>query len=129
AAPADVSALLHPTHPPRHPANRATQGIYPTGSTFKPVVAEAGLASGLISPYSTLQCTSTYTVGNHVFNNVESGVNASLTLPEALSISCDTWFYRLGSLLYYQQEKGHLSMQTLYPRLGDGEPPGSACPC
>ena len=74
--------------------------MYPTGSTFKPIVAEAALAAGLIGPYSTLPCTSTYTVGNHVFRNVEAGVNASLTLAQALSISCDTWFYRLGSMFY-----------------------------
>src|SRR4029077_8854341 len=102
-----------------HPQN---EGVNPPGATFKPIVAEAALASGLISPYSTLQCTSTYTVGNHVFRNVESGINASMALPEALSISCDTWFYRLGSIFYAEQQKGHLYIQDWARRLGVGHP-------
>jgi penicillin-binding protein 2 len=123
-----LRALLNPNDPRHLLVNRATQGVYPTGSTFKPIVAEAGLASGLISPYSTLQCTSTYTVGNHVFRNVEAGVNASLTLSQALSISCDTWFYRLGSMFYGEQQKGHLYMQDWARRLGVGHPTGFDVP-
>jgi penicillin-binding protein 2 len=123
-----LRALLNPNDPRHLLVNRATQGAYPTGSTFKPIVAEAGLASGLIGPYSSLPCTSTYTVGNHVFKNVESGVNASLTLPEALSISCDTWFYRLGSMLYGEQQRGHLYMQDWAHRLGIGHPTGFDVP-
>jgi penicillin-binding protein 2 len=123
-----LRALLNPNDPRHLLVNRATQGAYPTGSSFKPIVAEAGLASGLIGPYSTLPCTSSYTVGNHVFHNVESGVNASLTLPEALSISCDTWFYRLGSMLYGEQQKGHLYMQNWARLLGVGHPTGFDVP-
>jgi penicillin-binding protein 2 len=123
-----LRALLDPSDPRRLLVNRATQGLYPTGSTFKPLVAEAALASGLITPYSTLPCTSTYTVGNHVFRNVEAGINASLTLPQALSISCDTWFYRLGSQFYYRQEAGHLDMQQWAWRLGAGRKTGLDIP-
>jgi penicillin-binding protein 2 len=126
--PAYMRTLLNPNDPRHLLLDRATQGMYPTGSTFKPIVAEAGLASGLITPYSTLPCTSTYTVGGHVFKNVESGVNASLTLPEALSVSCDTWFYRLGSQLYYRQEQGHLDIQNWAWRLGAGKPTGFDVP-
>ena len=123
-----LRSLFNPNDPRHLLVNRATQGVYPTGSTFKPIVAEAGLASGLISPYSTLACTGTYTVGNHVFHNVESSVNASLTLPQALSISCDTWFYRLGSMFYAEQQKGHLYMQDWARRLGVGHPTGFDVP-
>src|SRR5205814_1378632 len=123
-----LRALLNPNDPRHLLVNRATQGMYPTGSTFKPIVAEAGLASGLIGPYSTLPCTSTYTVGNHVFHNVEASVNASLTLPQALSISCDTWFYRLGAMFYGEQQRGHLYMQDWARRLGVGHPTGFDVP-
>jgi penicillin-binding protein 2 len=119
-SPQYLRGLLNPNDPRHLLVNRATQGAYPTGSSFKPIVAEAGLAAGLIGPFSTLPCTSTYTVGNHVFHNVESGINASLTLPEALSISCDTWFYRLGAMLYGEQLKGRLYMQNWAHRLGIG---------
>jgi penicillin-binding protein 2 len=123
-----LRALLNPNDPRHLLVNRATQGMYPTGSTFKPIVAEAGLAAGLIGPYSTLPCTSTYTVGNHIFRNVEAGVDASLTLPQALSISCDTWFYRLGAMFYFEQQKGHLYMQNWARRLGVGQPTGFDVP-
>jgi penicillin-binding protein 2 len=123
-----LRSLLNPNDPRHVLVNRATQGAYPTGSTFKPIVAEAGLASGLITPYSTLACTSTYTVGNHVFKNVESNVNASLTLPQALSISCDTWFYRLGAMFYAAQQQGHLYMQDWARRLGVGHSTGFDVP-
>jgi penicillin-binding protein 2 len=123
-----LRALLNPNDPRHLLVNRATQGMYPTGSTFKPIVAEAALASGLISPYSSLPCTGTYTVGNHVFHNVESSVNASLTLHQALSISCDTWFYRLGSMFYTRQQEGHLDMQQWAWRLGVGHPTGFDVP-
>jgi len=127
-SPGYLRALLNPNDPRRLLVDRATQGVYPTGSTFKPIVAEAALASGLITPYSTLPCTSTYTVGNHVFRNVEAGINVSLTLPQALSISCDTWFYRLGSEFYYRQEAGHLDMQQWAWRLGAGRKTGFDVP-
>ena len=83
--------------------NRATQGLYPTGSTFKPIVAEAALATGLITPYSIIPCTGSLLVGNIVFHNVEPAINANLNLDQALAISCDTWFYRLGTMFYARQ--------------------------
>jgi penicillin-binding protein 2 len=105
--------------------SRATQGLYPLGSTFKPIVAAAALDAGLISPYSALPCTSTFSVGNHVFHNVEAGVNASLTLRQALSISCDTWFYRLGAMFYLRNSLG---MQNWARRLGLGRLTGIDVP-
>jgi len=109
--------------------DRATQGLYPTGSTFKPVVAEAALATGLISPWSTLPCTGSLTVGNTVFHNVEPGVNASLNLEQALAVSCDTWFYRLGTMFYARQAAtSALDMQRWARLLGLGHPTGLDLP-
>jgi penicillin-binding protein 2 len=108
--------------------NRATQGVYPAGSTFKPIVAEAALADGILGPGSYLACTGSYTVGGHVFLNVEAGVNAMLSLPQALSMSCDTWFYRLGSMLYGRLQKGDLSLQRWATRLGLGRQTGIDVP-
>jgi penicillin-binding protein 2 len=108
--------------------NRATQGQYPAGSTFKPIVAEAALASGLITPYSILPCTGTFQVGNVVFHNVEAGINASLNLRQALSISCDTWFYRLGAQFYWRQVAGYPEIQRWARLLGLGHPTGLDIP-
>jgi penicillin-binding protein 2 len=101
--------------------NRATQGLYPTGSTFKPIVAAAALAGGLITPSTYLPCTGSYTVGNVVFHNVEPGINESMNLGTALAVSCDTWFYRLGYQFYLH---GGLGMQRWAKALGLGHPTG-----
>jgi penicillin-binding protein 2 len=109
--------------------DRATQGLYPTGSTFKPIVAEAALASGLITPGSSLPCTGSLTVGNIVFHNVEPAINASLDLEQALAISCDTWFYRLGTMFYARQAAtGALDMQRWAHQLGLGHTTGLDLP-
>ena len=109
--------------------NRATQGLYPTGSTFKPIVAEAALASGLISRWSSIPCTGSLTVGNIVFHNVEPAINANLDLDQALAISCDTWFYRLGTMFYARQTAtGSLDMQRWAHLLGLGHSTGLDIP-
>ncbi|HEX6788810.1 MAG TPA: penicillin-binding transpeptidase domain-containing protein [Gaiellaceae bacterium] len=80
--------------------NRAISGAYPTGSTFKPIVAEAAMSAGIISPTTSLLCSGSFDLGGTVFHNVEAGVFESMSLPTALSQSCDTWFYRLGDLIW-----------------------------
>jgi len=106
--------------------NRAIDGAYPTGSTFKPIIAEAALSAGLITPSTPLDCTGSFTLGNTVFHNVDPGVNASMTLPTALEESCDTWFYRLGYLVYQHDPKAQGTLiQDWARKLGLGHaPPG-----
>jgi penicillin-binding protein 2 len=108
--------------------NRATQGIFPTGSTFKPIVAEAALANGLITPSTSLLCSGSLKVGDIVFHNVEPGIYAYMTLQRALSTSCDTWFYRLGEMFYSRQQQGHEDMQRWARLLGLGHPTGFDVP-
>ena len=108
--------------------NRATQGLYPAGSTFKPVVAQAALAAHLISPSSELACTGSLQVGNVIFHNVEASINALLTLPQALAVSCDTWFYRLGEDFYWRQLDGQSLIQNWARSLGLGHPTGIDLP-
>jgi penicillin-binding protein 2 len=106
--------------------NRAIDGAYPTGSTFKPIIAEAALSAHVITPYTPLACTGSFTLGNTVFHNVDPGVNASMTLPTALEESCDTWFYRLGALVYQQNPSAQGTLiQNWARKLGLGHaPPG-----
>jgi len=80
--------------------NRAIAGVYPTGSTFKPIISEAALSGGVITPYTPMLCSGSYTLGNHTFYNVERGAYETMTLPTALAQSCDTWFYRLGAAVW-----------------------------
>ncbi|HZC29993.1 MAG TPA: penicillin-binding transpeptidase domain-containing protein, partial [Gaiellaceae bacterium] len=80
--------------------NRAIAGVYPTGSTFKPIIAEAALSAGIITPDTPQLCTGAFDLGGYIFHNVEAGVYESMTLHTALAQSCDTWFYRLGDRIY-----------------------------
>jgi penicillin-binding protein 2 len=80
--------------------NRAIAGVYPTGSTFKPIISEAALSGGIITPYTSQACTGSFTLGDHTFFNVERGADEYMTLPTALEQSCDTWFYRLGARMW-----------------------------
>jgi penicillin-binding protein 2 len=118
-SPRYLARLMSPANTSRPLLDRATQGLYPAGSTFKPIVAEAALASGLITGSTVLPCTGSLTVGNHVFHNVEPAINADLTLPQALEISCDTWFYRLGVGLYARRDQ---ALERWAKRLGIGRP-------
>lgn len=124
-----LASLLRANGPARPLLNRATQGVYPIGSTFKPIVAEAALASGLINPYSSLRCTGSLKVGGITFHNVEPGINEAMNLQKALTVSCDTWFYRLGTQFYWRQQAfGALDMQRWAMRLGLGHPTGLDVP-
>jgi penicillin-binding protein 2 len=105
--------------------NQATQGVYPTGSTFKPIVAEAALSEGIITPSTPQLCTGGFTIGGHTFHNVEAGIFESMTLPTALAQSCDTWFYRLGDKFFL---KGSQGIQHWAKLLGLGHPTGFDVP-
>jgi penicillin-binding protein 2 len=80
--------------------NRVTSGLYPPGSTFKPVTALAALQQRLISAFQTIQCTAKFEVHGQVFKNWDPFADAPMTLPEALGASCDTYFYNLGYAFY-----------------------------
>jgi penicillin-binding protein 2 len=104
--------------------NRAIAGVYPTGSTFKPLISEAALSAGIITPYTPQLCSGSFTLGNHTFLNVERGAYETMTLPTALEQSCDTWFYRLGDKIWQADpaQKGTL-IQRWARELGLGARP------
>jgi penicillin-binding protein 2 len=97
--------------------NRAISGAYPTGSTFKPIIAEAALSGGIITPYTQQLCSGTFTLGNHTFNNVEAGVYEMMDLPTALEQSCDTWFYRLGDRIWAHDPAAKATLIQHWARL------------
>ena len=108
--------------------NQATQGVYPTGSTFKPIVAEAALSFGLITPTTSMLCSGAFTIGGVTFHNVEAGVYSSMSLPTALAESCDTWFYRLGDRFFLGGAKRREGIQQWAHTLGLGAPTGIDVP-
>jgi penicillin-binding protein 2 len=73
---------------------RATQGVYPPGSTWKVTTLTAGIKYG-DSLYSDYDCPAATNVGGHVFNN-DFGNGGEMSLHQALVLSCDTIFYNMG---------------------------------
>ncbi|MGB9177952.1 MAG: penicillin-binding protein 2 [Pyrinomonadaceae bacterium] len=76
--------------------NRAVQGRYPPGSTWKPLMAVAGLQQGAISVNkSNLVCGGGITIDNK-FTRCMGGNHGSPDVHFAIMKSCDGYFYRLG---------------------------------
>ena len=80
--------------------NRTTDGIYPPGSTFKPVTAIASIQSGLSTVSDEILCGKDLVVDGQRYKNFETDTNTFISLRTALSQSCDTYFYALGKRLY-----------------------------
>ena len=76
--------------------NRAIQGGYPTGSTFKLITSVAALEGGLITPDTPLFDGGSLTVGGVTFNNAGGVSHGTLALRQALTVSSDVFFYQLG---------------------------------
>jgi len=91
---AEYAALLN--DPNRPLINRAIQGRYPPGSTWKPLMATAGLQQGAITiANSNLVCGGGITIGNK-FTRCMGGNHGSPDVHVAIMKSCDSYFYHLG---------------------------------
>jgi penicillin-binding protein 2 len=75
------------------------QGQYPPGSTFKVVVASAGLEQGTITPSTGVYCRGGIPFGNHFFGCWRHGGHGHVRLHEAIVQSCDVFFYQAGQRL------------------------------
>jgi penicillin-binding protein 2 len=75
---------------------RAFRSAYPPGSTFKVAVGIAALESGTISASDEYQCVPSIDVGNVTFHNWKKSDRGFLNFVQALTESCDTWFYQVG---------------------------------
>jgi penicillin-binding protein 2 len=106
-------------------ANRATQGLYPTGSAFKLITATAGLESGLITPSTVLFDGGSLTVGGVTFKNAGGVSHGAVALPRALQVSSDVFFYRVGLMA---DQKGGDVIQKWARRLGLGRSTGIDVP-
>lgn len=76
--------------------NRATQGLYPPGSTFKIFTALAGLRGGSLRPDTVLDCAGFLEVGGHRFPCHHVTGHGRLALREALAHSCNVFAYQAG---------------------------------
>jgi penicillin-binding protein 2 len=103
--------------------NRAVTGLYPPGSTFKPVTALAAIQEGLLSPSEVIQCTGSIKAGEdqQVFRNWDPNKNEPMTLTTALANSCDTYFYDVALRAY---ERPDSPIQKWARRMGFGQETG-----
>jgi len=85
----------------RHPlTNRALQGQYPPGSTFKIMVAAAALESDKWSADTQVRCTGVFPFSrSHVFKDWKRGGHGVIDMYHALVHSCDVYFYNVGHRL------------------------------
>ena len=108
-------------------ANRAIQGLYPTGSTFKMITATAALEDHLISANTIFNDTGSLKLDDNLtLHNAGKAIYGPLDMSDALKVSSDIYFYNLG--LKSKANKGHGQIQDWARAYGLGEKTGIDLP-
>ncbi len=94
----EYAALTQDDHLPLR--NKVLQGLYPPGSTVKPMNALALLAAG-VDPKATIGCTGAYRIGTGVFHCWKRGGHGMVDMHRAVEQSCDVYFYRMAQQVGY----------------------------
>ncbi|MDX2499799.1 MAG: penicillin-binding protein 2 [Deltaproteobacteria bacterium] len=87
------------SNPFRPMENKAIQGEYPPGSTYKIITAMAGLEEGVIDENTQVFCPGFYRFGNRTYRCWKKGGHGQVEILKALTESCDVYFYKVGELL------------------------------
>jgi len=84
--------------PERPMVNRVLRGIYPPGSTIKPLMALAGLELGIRKPGDSIVDPGYFTLPNsrHQYRDWKRGGHGVVDLRKSIAQSCDTYYYRLA---------------------------------
>jgi penicillin-binding protein 2 len=105
--------------------DRATEGHYPTGSTFKPITAMGSLEAGLLDPSVGMGAGNCIVApGGEEFCNAGKVDYGSVGLVEALKVSSDTYFFEVGE---HDNSHGPV-IQEMAHKLGIGRPTGIDLP-
>jgi penicillin-binding protein 2 len=107
-------------------ANRATQGLYPTGSTFKPISALAALTCGVLTPDQIIYDGGEFKIGALTLHNAGNASYGALNLVRALTVSSDVFFYNVGQAL--DGACGGTALQKWGRKLGLTRPTGIDIP-
>ena len=109
----DWERLLN--NPAKPLTNKAIAGQYPPGSTFKMVTAMAALEAGVIDHNTTHHCPGHLDMAGHRFHCWKKAGHGRMNLVEALSQSCDVFFYKISS------EVGIQRIAEMSKRMGLGQ--------
>jgi len=104
--------------------DRAVNGTYPTGSTFKPITAMGTLEAGVINPTEGLGAGQCISVSTEQFCNAGKADYGAVGLVEALKVSSDTYFFQAGELA---NSHGNVIQREAH-KLGVGEQTGIDLP-
>lgn len=109
--------------------DRAIQGEYAPGSTFKLVTATAGLQDGIITPYTVFDDTGSIQIGNFTAHNDNGAAYGYITLPTAITVSSDNFFNTIGLKLWYGRSTyGVDALQKVAQEYGFGSESGIGLP-
>ena len=84
-------------HPSKPMVNRAINGAYPPGSTFKPFMALAALELGKRTPNQAISDPGYFNFGNHQFRDDKKGGHGMVDMYKSIVHSCDTYYYILAN--------------------------------
>ena len=79
--------------------NRSITGLYPPGSTIKPIVALSALENNIISPNFKVNCSGKIEMYGQTYNCWKKKGHGVVNLRDALKVSCDTFFYEMSRRL------------------------------
>jgi penicillin-binding protein 2 len=112
--------------------NRAIEGQYAPGSTFKLVTAYAGMRSGAIDAQSTIHDGGSFTLGDCTgrctFYNAGRTSHGTVDIRSALTVSSDVFFYTLGARFWVEHSTFGDPIQSAARSFGMGEDTGIALP-
>ncbi len=112
-AKSEYAMLLADDHLPLN--NKTLQGLYPSGSTIKPMMALALLASG-VKPEEQVVCTGSYRLGNGIFHCDKRTGHGAISMHRAVVQSCDIYFYHMGRQLGIEKIAAMMHQMTLGQR-------------
>ncbi|MDX6645617.1 MAG: penicillin-binding protein 2, partial [Miltoncostaeaceae bacterium] len=92
--------------PGQRTINRAISGQYPPGSTFKAITAAAGMEEGVIGAGETIFSPGLIKLHGQTFKGFNETPWGDITVPYALRVSSDTFFYQVGEKFYTRDPSG-----------------------
>ncbi|MCF8197916.1 MAG: penicillin-binding protein 2 [Sulfuritalea sp.] len=113
--------------PDKPMVNRALNGTYPPGSTFKPFMALAALSLGKRSPEQKIVDPGFFVFGGHTFRDDKKGGHGMVDMYHSIVQSCDTYYYILANDLGIDNISRFMGRFGLGQRTGidiDGESEG-----